>query len=112
MGATTLRPSAASSSAPKTSAPSSKVSCGKCRRMGHSSGECPFEGTLSQMNAAKEDEDEMKLTSVAFASVAECERHYKEVEEKFGRCFSNYLFNRKFQWVEYGASIMKLTVKE
>ena len=64
MGMVTLRPSASNSAAPKPPPTSSKTACGKCRRMGHSSGECPYEGTLAQVNSAKEDDAEMKLTSI------------------------------------------------
>merc|ERR1711867_31212 len=110
MGAVTLRPSAATPTASKPSSAPPKVSCGKCRRVGHSSGECPFEGTLAQVNAArdaaKEDEKELKHTSVAFASVAERDKRYKEVEERFGRCKncgSHHTYERtigtdKVQW--------------
>ena len=83
----TLRPSSNTAvPSAKQSSQSSKVSCGKCHRMGHRSGECPLEGTLAEINAAKEDEAEMKSTSVAFASTSEREARYKQVEEKFGRC--------------------------
>ena len=41
---------------------------------------------MAEINAAKEDEEEMTDRAMAFSSTAEREARYKETEAKFGRC--------------------------
>ena len=67
LNAVTLRSSASTTQPSKSQGGTSKTACGKCHRMGHRSAECPFEGSLAEINAVQEDEKEMSSRSVAFA---------------------------------------------
>merc|ERR1711867_245693 len=64
--------------------------CAKCSNPGHNAAQCPFSGTLAEINvaaasAAWEDDQDMMHT-VAFASEEEKERKQQDARERFGKC--------------------------